>query len=280
MGSILLFSDVHADICALEEILRLAFCSDFSKRYGPLEKAINLGDVLERGHSPAEVVRRLMGLEGLESILGNHDEAFLYGMPVSGSDFESKLVHGEYRRTGEYKEFFRGMGKCYVDAGNKLYCVHGGPIDPCAITPPRSCGVEAWLYTQPWQRISASRYVDASGYHYTPGDAFDAVRPTFGGPGFAIVCGHEHEEAAYRQKGGVVEDVLDTLKRAYFEMEGRKVHEKALPIDDDASYLVRLGIAGPEGYGKEDRCYFGVFTTGKNRAIYLLNFKPERPEHG
>jgi hypothetical protein len=282
MGSILLFSDVHADACALEEILGLAFCGDFSRRYGPLEGAINLGDVMERGYSPARVIRRLMGLEGLESILGNHDEAFLYGIPVSGSDLRSERAHEEYRKTGEHEMFFAGMGKYYVDKEHGLYAVHGGPIDPCVITPSGAHGVEAWLYTQPWQRISACRYVDSSGYHYLPEDAFDAVRPTFGGPGFAIVCGHEHYEAAYRQKGGVVEDVLGSLKASSFEMGGRRVNEKALPIDDGASYLVRLGIAGPEGYGSylEDRCYFGVFTTGKGRVIYLLNFTPERHGHG
>jgi hypothetical protein len=284
MGSILLFSDIHADIVALDEIIRLARSEEFSSRYGPLEKIVNLGDVMERGHSPGEVVDRLSMLKGVESILGNHDEAFLYRIPVSGSDIESELAHDEYREAGQYEKFFRGMGKYYIDTKNKLYAVHGGPIDPCAIAPHEASGVEAWLYTQPWQRISDTgvRYVDTSGYHYLPVDAFDAVRPTFGGPGFVIVCGHEHEEAAYRQKGGAVEDVLGGLQERHFKLNGREVRELKLPLEGGSSYLVRLGIAGPEGYGDyaEDRCFFGVLTTGIDRAIYLLNFAPNRRAGG
>ncbi len=278
MGSILFFSDIHADIGALDEILRLAYGEDFSRRYGPVSKIINLGDIMERGHSPGEVVDRLEGLGGVESILGNHDEAFLRRIPVSGSDSDSELAHEEYRKTGRHERFFRGMGKYYVDTANRLYAVHGGPIDPCAITPEGAEGVEAWLYTQPWQRISEAgmRYADGSGYHYLPADAFDAVRPTFGAPGFAIVCGHEHYESAYRLKGGAIDDLEGELEEARVPMAGREVREKKLPIEGDSCYLIRLGIAGPEGYGEyiEDRCHFGAYSAGN---FYLLSFIPARP---
>lgn len=280
MGSILLFSDIHADIGALDEILRLAYSEDFSGRYGPVTKIVNLGDVVERGYSPGEVIDRLQELDNVESILGNHDEAFLGRIPVSGSDIDSELAHEKYRETGRYQKFFRGIGKYYVDTRSKLYAVHGGPIDPCAISPP-GAKTEAWLYSQPWQRISeiGMRYVDDSGYHYLPVDAFDAVRPTFGGPGFAIVCGHEHEEAAYRQKGEEVEDVLGKLDLVSFVLAGREVRGKKLSIEEDASYLIRLGIAGPEGYGEyiEDRCYFGAYSVNDS-AMHMLNFVPVRSE--
>jgi len=278
MGSILFFSDIHADIGALDEILRLAQGGDFSGRYGPVAKIINLGDLMERGHSPGEVISRLEGLDNIESILGNHDEAFLGRIPVSGSDVESERAHEAYRETGRYERFFRGMGKYYVDTPNRLYAVHGGPIDPCAITPDDAEGVEAWLYTQPWQRISevGLRYADGSGFHYLPADAFDAVRPTFGAPGFAIVCGHEHYESVYRRKGGEIEELEGKLEEARITMAGREVREKKLPIEGDACYLIRLGIAGPEGYGEyfEDRCYIGVYSA---RTFYMLSFVPARP---
>ena len=281
MGSILLISDIHADVGALDEILRLAYSEDFSGRYGLVEKVVNMGDVMERGYAPGEVIDRLERLRDLESILGNHDEAFLARLPVSGSDAASVQAHGEYRETGRYEKFFRGMGKYYVDTKNKLCVAHGGPIDPCAITPPDAMGPDAWLYSQTWQRISdtGTRYLDSSGYHYLPADAFDAVRPTFGSPGFAIVCGHEHAEAAYRDKGGAVEYILRQLKPAVADIAGRRVEEKKLVIDEDANYLVRLGLAGPEGYagpGKE-RCHFGAYSVqNEERALYLLNFVPQR----
>src|SRR5208337_726059 len=121
MGSILLISDIHADIGALDEILRLAYSDDFSGRYGPVETVVNLGDVLERGYDPAGVVDRLSELDNVESILGNHDEAFLDRIQVSGSDVESELAHEQYRRTGQFESFFRGMGKYYVDTKHRLY---------------------------------------------------------------------------------------------------------------------------------------------------------------
>jgi predicted phosphodiesterase len=274
MGSILLFSDVHADIGALEAILRLSQSEEFCDRYGPVSLTINMGDVMERGHSPGQVIERLESIKELESVLGNHDEAFLGDIPVSGSDTESEHAHREYRATGRYEDFFRGMGKYYVNTKEKLYVVHGGPIDPCAITPEGAEGIEAWLYTQPWQRISffGERYLDSSGYHYLPVDAFDAVKNVFS-TGFLIVCGHEHEEAAYMQKGGAVEDVLGRLEKSTFYAGGREVREKRLPLEEDAGYLARLGMAGPEGYGEyvENRCYFGVYTRKGGRALYLLN---------
>ena len=282
MGSILLISDIHADIGALDEILGLTSDEEFCRRYGPIEKIINAGDVLERGHDPGAVIERLEGLDCLESILGNHDEAFLARLPVTGSDNDSEMAHEEYRKTGRYEKFFRGMGKYYVDTKNKLYVAHGGPIDPCAITPPDTMGLEAWLYTQPWQRVSEAgiRYLDVSGYHYLPSDAFDAVRPTFGGPGFTIICGHDHSEAAYREKNGAVEYIFPGLKRASLDIAGRRLEEKKLVIDRSACYLVRLGLAGPEGYGGVgERCYFGVFSEQNGEsALYLINFVPSRKE--
>ncbi len=279
MEAILLFSDVHADMGALDEILRLSQSEGFTARYGRVSRVINLGDVMERGHDPGAVIDRLEGLRNVESILGNHDEAFLRRIPVSGSDKESERAHEAYRQTGQYEKFFRGMGKYYVDTKNKLYAVHGGPIDPCAIPPPAAAGAEAWLYTQPWQRISdiGIRYADGSGYHYLPADAFDAVRPTFGGEGFVIVCGHEHREAAYRRKGGAVEDALPGLEERSFELAGRKIAEKKIALDESSSFLVRLGIAGPGGYGDlgPRRSYFGVLSIeDAARTMYLLNFIP------
>lgn len=281
MGSILLISDIHADAGALDEILRLAHSEDFAARYGPVKKVINLGDVMERGYDPAGVIDCLRELDGVESILGNHDEAFLSRIPVSGSDVDSELAHIEYRETGKYENFFRCMGKYYVDMKNMLYVAHGGPIDPCSITPSDAVGVEAWLYTQPWQRISETgeRYLDGSGYHYLPADAFDAAMAIFGRPGFVVICGHDHDETAYRQKGGAIDYILPGLRRSVLAIGDRHVEEKKLAIEEDANYLVRLGLAGPEGYGGygRDRCYFGVYAEeDEKRALYMLNFTPVR----
>lgn len=281
MDSILLFSDLHADIGALDNILELAHGDEFSRRYGPIKKFINMGDVMERGHSPEEVIDRLSGIEGLESILGNHDEAFLLRREVSGSDIESELAHEKFRGSEKLEDFFSGMGRYYIDREARLYAVHGGPLEPFTIVPPGSEGINAWLYSQTWQRISDIDvpYVDSSGYHYLPVDAFDTVKVAFRSTGYVIVCGHEHLEAAYRQKGGTIDDIYGKLERSTFLSNGRLIEERKLIIEEDSNYLVRLGLAGPEGYGGygPGRCHFGVMyeDLGK-RALCLLSFRPSR----
>lgn len=275
MESILLFSDLHADIGALDAILRLSQGPGFRRRYGPAAKALNLGDALERGHDPEAVIRRLEGVRGLVSVLGNHDEAFLWNMPVSGSDQASEQAHAAYRATGEYGHFFDGMGRHYVDRPERLYAVHGGPIDPRAIAPAGADALDEWAYAQTWQRISetGARYVDDSGYHYLPQDAFAAAGPGLDA-GFAIVCGHEHREAAYRRKNGAVVDALASARETAADVDGVDVREKRIRLEEDADHLVRLGIAGPEGYGYGRR-HFGVYTRNGGRAICLLNIPGE-----
>lgn len=278
-GSILLISDVHADIGALDQILAIAYDEGFSRRYGPVRKVVNLGDVMERGYHPGEVVDRLRRLKNVESILGNHDEAFLRSVRLSGNDMTSIIAHESYRKSDKYQDFFRGMGLYYVDTASRLYAVHGGPVDPCAITPEHIPDEEAWLFSQTWQRISDTgyRYVDASGFHYLPRDAFDVVKVAFDGPGYVIVCGHEHEEAAYRQRDDTIEDILRQLETSDVKIGGRVVEEKHLSIEDGDSYLIRLGLAGPEGYAGLygfDRCHFGVLSED-GRELSLLSFRRE-----
>jgi hypothetical protein len=51
---------------------------------------------------------------------------------------------------------------------------------------------------------------------------------------------------------------------------------RKIALEDDANYIVRLGLAGPAGYYRRygwDRCYFGVYykKDGK-RFISMLSF--------
>jgi hypothetical protein len=274
---LLLFSDIHADIEALEALLAIANSQDFIARYGHITKAINLGDALQRGYHPGEVVRRLKELKGLESVLGNHDESFLYKLSLLGNDPRSVRAHDSYFVTGEYESFFQGMGKTYVDLDKKLYAVHGGPIDPLNIPLKERTMDDEWIYSQTWQRISVigESFIDNCGYNYLPSQAFDSVKPTFGSDGFVIACGHNHKEAAFVQKDGNVEDILQKLECGEISLNGHKIREKRLPVCEDSNYLVRLGIAGPEGFLQYgwDTCYFGVLVDRSGaRTLYLLNF--------
>jgi len=92
----LVISDIHADISGLNKILYLVNSTDFKKKYGNFSRILNLGDVLERGNHPKQVLQKLKTLERnypLISVMGNHDEAFLYGQMISGSSFESIFAH-------------------------------------------------------------------------------------------------------------------------------------------------------------------------------------------
>ncbi|WP_424356706.1 metallophosphoesterase [Methanocella sp. MCL-LM] len=285
-GSILLLSDLHADILALNDILEIAGSDAFSKRYGPVEKILNLGDLLERGHHPREVVERLQELDNVVSIIGNHEEAFLLGRKISTPDAKSLASHQDYKASGTCGAFFEGMPRTYVDLPRLLYAAHGGPLDPASLISSREADFEtAWHYAQSWQRISetGSSYMAPDGYHYLPEEAFAAVKDVFKRGGFVVVCGHDHREVVYRQRNGVIENILDKLPEQVIDLQGRRIREKQLEVAEDANYLVRLGIGGPEGYlprGWADRSYFGVLVEkAGRRTIYLLSFDRQRPAH-
>lgn len=276
-GCYLLISDIHADIGALEAILRLAGDDVFTGRYGRVGRVLNLGDVVERGYNPCEVIDRLKAVPNLTSIMGNHDEAFVWSVNVSGSDGRSVAAHELCRRRGGWQGFFGGMPAFRADGEERLFAVHGGPISPFGLCAGIFDRTTMWLNSQTWQRISRAgrSYFDMNGYHYTPEQAFDAVRGLLG-PGFAIVCGHEHAEAAFAERDGRTEDVLYGLETAAFAAGGRRVEEKKITLRDDSNYLVRLGLAGPAGYYERygrDRCYFGVYyRKAGDRCISLLSF--------
>ena len=92
----LIISDIHADINALEKIIQITNSKDFQKKFGEFSRILNLGDILERGTHPKPVLKKLDLLSKtypIFSVMGNHDEAFLYNRKVSGSSLESIDAH-------------------------------------------------------------------------------------------------------------------------------------------------------------------------------------------
>jgi hypothetical protein len=219
----------------------------------------------------------MKGMPNLTSIMGNHDEAFAWSVTVSGSDDRSVTAHEYCRRRGGWQGFFQNMPAFHIDREEHLYAAHGGPLNPAPLCAGLLDRTSIWLNSQTWQRISRAErsYFDMSGYHYMPSQAFDAIRKVLG-QGFAIVCGHEHAEAAFAEKDGKIEDILYGLEKVTFTAGGRRVEEKKIVLQDDANYLIRLGIAGPAGYYERygwDRCYFGVYyRENGQRCISMLSF--------
>lgn len=250
----LVFSDIHADIDALDTILEIATSNNFTKKYGSFDRIINLGDVLERGNNPRQVLTRLDSVKKnypLVSVMGNHDEAFLYKRLVSGSSLESWAAHAALKDEDllffpQNKDGTFGQQQ-FIDTKNNLVCVHGGPLDPTKIMPKNAYDEETWMYQRTWQRLSEEEFefFSYSGYHYKASSAFGEVKSQI--DNFVILCGHQHMEAALAQDGEI-SNILPSLKVTEEKLSDFILTKKEIEIDKSKNYLIRLGLGGPSGY--------------------------------
>ncbi len=250
----LVFSDIHADVDALDTILDIATSDDFTKKYGNFGRIINLGDLLERGNNPREVLAKLDFLKKnypIVSVLGNHDEAFLYKRPVSGSSLASWAAHQALKEND--LEFFEqnkdgtfGQQQ-FIDTKNNLLCVHGGPLDPQKIMPKNVYDEEVWMYQRTWQRLSDEEFefFSYSGYHYKASSAFDEGKNRLGN--FVILCGHQHKEAVLVQNEQI-HDVFSKLMVTHEKVSDFVLEKREIEIEKSSNYLIRFGLGGPSGY--------------------------------
>lgn len=273
----LVVSDIHADIDALEKILKVTTSKDFIKLYGSFSRIINLGDVLERGTNPKMVLQKLQELSknyDIKSVMGNHDEAFLYGKMVSGSSLESLDAHAKLSKDdllffNQNKDGSFGSQE-FIDKKHKLFCVHGGPLDPDKLVP-RRAGEEAWLYQKSWQRLSEEdfEFFSYAGYHYTAKNAFNEGKKRMGN--FIILCGHQHQEAVLKEDDGIHE-ILSSTKTTNEKISDYVVGRREIPIEDSKNYFIRLGLGGPEGYygAGESRPHFAIIS---DYSVTLFDIK-------
>jgi predicted phosphodiesterase len=268
----LVFSDIHADINGLDLIIKTVSSDEFVKKYGSFSRIINLGDLLERGIHPKEVISKLKSLEKnypIFSVMGNHDEGFLSGKKVSASSFESMDAHEKL--SDEDLSFFKQNNNGtfgnqeYVDTRNGLFCVHGGPLDPKKITP-KNAESEAWLYQRNWQRLTDEgfEFFSYHGYHYNASSAFGEVRKQVSN--HIILCGHQHTETAITHQGGKIQGIYSKLESKYQKISGHVVESKEIDIESTNDYLIRLGLGGPAGY-------YGVGSSVPHFAIIQYNPK-------
>ena len=270
----LIFSDIHADIDALETILGMASSKEFTKKYGAFSRVINLGDVLERGTHPKEVISKLKTLENrypLFSVMGNHDEGFLYNRKVSGNSFESLDAHANLDKDDlsifrQNKDGTFGRQE-FIDTKNGLFCVHGGPLDPKKITP-KNAENEAWLYQRTWQRLTDEdfEFFDYSGYHYKALSAFNEAKKHL--QNHIILCGHQHLETVIVEDGKI-NDIYSSLKVEKEKVNGHILERREVEIIPSNNYIIRLGLGGPEGYyglGKS-LPHFGIMQYNPKKVI-------------
>ncbi len=249
-----MFSDIHADLGGLEMIINTASSDEFVKKYGSFSRIINLGDLLERGTHPKQVISKLRSLEQnypIFSVMGNHDEGFLSGKKVSASSLESMDAHNRLDETDliffkKNKDGTFGSQE-FIDTKNGLFCVHGGPLDPKKITPKNADG-EAWLYQRNWQRLTDEgfEFFSYHGYHYKASSAFDEVKRHVNN--HIILCGHQHMEAALVRRQGKIHDIYSKLDTKKEKISGHILERKEIEIEPASDYLIRLGLGGPAGY--------------------------------
>jgi predicted phosphodiesterase len=270
----LVFSDIHADIDGLETILGIAFSSDFQSKHGQVSRIINLGDLLERGTNPKEVIQKMTELSKsyqMISVMGNHDEGFLYRRFLSGSSYASIKAH-ELLSEQDLEFFAKNRDETFgsqfvIDDKNKLLCVHGGPVNPDSII---KNGGDSWLYQRTWQRLSEenNEFYSYYGYHYKPESAFREGKKHF--DNFIILCGHQHVEAAISQANSEITNIWPFAPQTE-RIASHLLRKREVPISHDSNYLIRVGLGGPQGHhsGGFAKPHFAVIEDDPKKIVFF-----------
>lgn len=274
---VVFFSDIHADAEALDVFIEFSRCPEFGARYGKLSQYVCLGDVVDVGCNPEEVVRTLKGIDGLQWVKGNHDESVDLGIAICERDMHSEIAHQKFRDNGT-SEFVRALPDHIKDEKHRYYAVHGGPVDPKQIMPAHlPSSYDAWLYSRTWQRINIlSECFSNAGFQISPRRAFDYVRGLFKGNGWFIVCGHDHREGCFVWDARAtadegVKDMFPVIDKhpARLTIGGHIVDEKAIKIENVKDYIFRIGALS-DNY-KENGSYFGVLTNNRFVFVHMHN---------
>jgi hypothetical protein len=272
--TVLIVSDIHADIDALNAVLALTSSEEFVNTFGAAERIYNLGDTMDGGYYPGEVIQKLASLPNLYSVLGNHDEGFLGVGEVSGANYTSRLIHITMKENGT--SFFDGMPKMMVDHERGLVMAHGGFLD---IPPPVNADDfdGYWLRSYTWQRLARDldeRFDPSTGYYYAPKTAI-ARAVELAGPNAVGVVGHNHIESAFAMYDDRTVDLLKRKVGMVHTMCGAHVHERRVPLDRPAMFVV--GAVGINGIRRDRwaKSRFGLlWDDDGQRTFSLFHFKP------
>jgi predicted phosphodiesterase len=117
---ILVMSDIHANLRALEAVLEAA---------GSVDQAWHLGDVVGYGPEPDEVVARLAEI-GASGVRGNHDAAALGGREIELFNVDARRAMEWTREviTAPTREWLATQPLRRTEGRHTL--VHGSPRDP------------------------------------------------------------------------------------------------------------------------------------------------------
>jgi predicted phosphodiesterase len=120
----LIFSDVHANLEALQAVL-----ADAGKK--GYDFALSLGDHVGYGANPNECIEVLTGLENFAALRGNHDAAVLDPgeRAFFNSDAYTAIVHTAGILCNDSREFLAGLPLLY-ERSDLFLGVHATPSHP------------------------------------------------------------------------------------------------------------------------------------------------------
>jgi predicted phosphodiesterase len=121
MTRILVISDIHANLVALEAVLADA---------GAVDEVWSLGDVVGYGPRPNECIERIASLPRLTALMGNHDYACLSDISIEAFNPEARrsLLWQRETLTDASREFLRSQSVIPVERG-EVTLAHGSPRD-------------------------------------------------------------------------------------------------------------------------------------------------------
>ena len=160
MTKVLVISDVHANILALEAVLADA---------GKVDEVWCLGDIVGYGPNPNECIERIRALPELTcAMMGNHDYAAIGDMTLEifNSDAKKALVWQRQMLTVASQGFLRKLAQKPTVSGS-VTLVHGSPRDPIweYIMNSLMARVNLDAFTTPWCFVGHTHFQALFQYH-------------------------------------------------------------------------------------------------------------------
>lgn len=238
---IVIFSDVHGNAVALEAML-----ADLAGR--SFDRMVCLGDAIQGGPQPAEVVHRLVEL-GCPVVMGNADAWLLTGEETG----DEGMTAERQRKLAEIRHWslaqlsaadrqviaaFQPTVEIALPAGKRLLCFHGSPASFDDVILPDTAEVDFQRYLGSYAGSFLTGGHTHLQYIRRLGDAF-FFNP--GSVGFAY--SHQQEEANFRADSWA--------EYAIFGLDNRGVSLTFHRVPFDTAALIRVYQGSGRPYAED-----------------------------
>jgi predicted phosphodiesterase len=172
MTKILIISDIHSNLTALEAVLAAA---------GEVDAAWCLGDVIGYGPQPNECIERIRSLPNLTAMMGNHDYAVVGegALEAFNSDAKKALLWQADVLSDSSKEFLNSLKRELVVLGD-VSLAHGSPRDPIweYVMNTLVARINLAYFNTPWCFVGHSHFQAIFQYHVSRDDlTIEVPRP-------------------------------------------------------------------------------------------------------